>query len=260
MLMQAVPIEPGSRARRFYVDAMRALDVAGMDYLVGGGYAMACYTGISRNTKDLDIFVRPEDQKQVLKTLEKAGYRTEYFYPFWIAKALCGEAFIDILYSSGNGQCRVDEEWFAHSRPAEVLGQKTRLVPPEEQLWSKAFVMDRDRFDGADVAHLVLHCGKEFDWDRLLRRFEGHERVLLSQLLLFDYSFPSERDAVPQSVMQRLLKLVSDRQPEPDKVCYGTNISQKGFRADVRASGFADGRLRPYGPLTQEELAQLPEE
>jgi len=25
----------------------------------------------------------------------------EYFYRFWIAKALCGESFIDILYNSG---------------------------------------------------------------------------------------------------------------------------------------------------------------
>lgn len=260
MLMQAVPIEPGSRARRFYVDAMRALDAAGMDYLVGGGYAMACYTGIARNTKDLDIFVRPADHKQILRTLERAGYRTEYFYPFWIAKALSGEDFIDVLYSSGNGQCRVDDDWFTNARPAEVLGHAVRLVPPEEQLWSKAFVMDRDRFDGADVAHLVLHCGKDFDWDRLLRRFKGHERVLLFQLLLFDYSFPSEREQVPQLVLQRLLEMAADRKAPADKVCYGTNISQKGFQADVRAGDFADGRLRPHGPLTPEELAQLPAE
>jgi hypothetical protein len=30
-----------------------------LEYLVGGGYAMAHYTGIARNTKDLDIFIRP---------------------------------------------------------------------------------------------------------------------------------------------------------------------------------------------------------
>ena len=25
-------------------------------------------------------------------------------------------------------------------------------------IWSKAFIMERERFDGADVAHLLLHC------------------------------------------------------------------------------------------------------
>src|SRR6185295_7494696 len=112
--------------------------------------------------------------------LAEAGYRTEYFYPFWIAKALSGDSFIDILYNSGNGICVVDDEWFWHAEDAEILGQRVRLVPPEEQLWSKAFVMDRDRFDGADIAHLILARGQSFDWTRLIRRFRGHERVLLA--------------------------------------------------------------------------------
>ena len=72
---------------------------------------MAYYTGIARNTKDLDLFIRPQDRDRTLTTLTAAGYRTEFFYPFWIAKALCGEAFIDLLYNSGNGLCPVDDDW-----------------------------------------------------------------------------------------------------------------------------------------------------
>src|SRR5688572_5153938 len=163
-LRQASPVEPESRTRQFYVDAMRILDDAGLPYLVGGGYAMAHYTGIRRNTKDLDLFVKPSDQEQILATLAQAGYKTEYFYPFWIAKALSDESFIDILYNSGNGLCPVDDEWFTHSTAAEILGHPVRLVPAEEQLWSKAFVQDRDRFDGADVNHLILNLGDRMDW------------------------------------------------------------------------------------------------
>src|SRR5437764_3044972 len=183
---------------------MRILDEANVPYVVGRGYAMAFYTGIARNTKDLDLFVRPADRDRTLTTLTAAGYRTEFFYPFWISKALHGEAFIDILYNSGNGLCPVDEDWFCYSRAIDVHGYRTRLVPAEEQLWSKAFVQDRDRFDGADVIHLLVCQGKDFDWDRLLRRFEGHERVLLAHILLAGYAYPSERDCVPQNVIQRL--------------------------------------------------------
>src|SRR5882672_10876053 len=107
----AEPLSPDPAARRFYVDAMRALDRAMIPYVVGGGYAMAYYTGIARNTKDLDLFIRPSDRDRTLTTLTAAGYRTEFFYPFWIAKAFCGDAFIDLLYSSGNGVCVVDDEW-----------------------------------------------------------------------------------------------------------------------------------------------------
>ena len=91
----AAPIDPGPATRQFYVDALAVLDRQAVPYVVGGGYAMAYYTGIARNTKDLDIFVRPADEKRALRVLAQAGYRTEYFYPFWIAKALCGDAFID---------------------------------------------------------------------------------------------------------------------------------------------------------------------
>ncbi len=258
MLMHA-QAQPGARTRQFYVAALRVLDDAHLDYVVGGGYAIAHYTGIPRDTKDLDIFVRETDHRQILQTFERAGYRTEYFFPFWIAKALQGDEFIDILYNSGNGQCVVDDDWFTNAREAEILGYQTRLIPPEEQLWSKAFVQDRDRFDGADIHHLILHQGETFDWQRLLRRFAGHERVLLAHLLAYDYAFPTEPEKIPDWVMHRLLDDARSRPAASEAVCYGPNISQKGYLHHIRNGTFADGRLRPHGPLTLDQLRQLPE-
>ena len=252
------PVAPDQETREFYVDALRTLDEASIRYAVGGGYAMAYYTGIARNTKDLDIFVCESDHRRVLDLLADRGYRTEYFYPFWIAKALHGESFIDILYNSGNGICVVDEEWF-NGEEVEIHGYPTRLIPPEEQLWSKAFVQDRERFDGADVAHLILGRGRQFDWQRLLRRFEGHERVLLAHLVLFGYIYPSERDCVPDHVMHRLSTIMANERPTEERLCRGTNIAQKSYLNDIHDFGFVDARLRPFGPLTREELSQLPE-
>ncbi|HEV8293031.1 MAG TPA: hypothetical protein VGP94_13945, partial [Tepidisphaeraceae bacterium] len=76
----AALIEPDTSTRQFYIDALKELDGAGIPYVVGGGYAMVHYTGIARNTKDLDIFIKPSDCKRTLEAMEKAGYRTEYFY------------------------------------------------------------------------------------------------------------------------------------------------------------------------------------
>ena len=259
MLVHAEPIEPGARARDFYVAALKVLDDAGLDYVVGGGYAMVYYTGIRRNTKDLDIFVREGDHKTILQTLEHAGFRTEYFYPYWIAKALQGDDFIDILYNSGNGQCLVDDDWFKHAQVAEVLGYPTRLIPPEEQLWSKAFVQDRDRFDGADVIHLIYGQAEKLDWKRLLRRFEGHERVLLAHLLLFGYSYPHERDRIPAWVTAALNDAVAHETTSGDRVCRGTFLAQRSYGTAVNDWGYADGRLEVHGgPLKQDEVAQLP--
>ena len=54
------------------------------------------------------------------------------------------------------------------------------LSPPEEMIWSKAFVQERERYDGADVIHLLRELGPTLDWPRLLMRFGDRWRVLLS--------------------------------------------------------------------------------
>src|SRR5687767_8895715 len=104
---------------------MTTLNASGLRYLVGGAYAFERYTGIERHTKDFDIFSRRADAEAILEVLESAlGSRTEMTFPHWLGKAYnpgTGD-FIDVIYSSGSGIAVVDEDWFAHSRPAEVLG------------------------------------------------------------------------------------------------------------------------------------------
>src|SRR2546421_12966413 len=67
--LQATPIDPDLQTQRFYINALRILDRAELPYVVGGGYAMAYYTGIRRNTKDLDIFIKESDRDRCLTTL-----------------------------------------------------------------------------------------------------------------------------------------------------------------------------------------------
>jgi hypothetical protein len=254
----AAPIEPDAKTVAFYRKAMEILDHADVPYLVGGGYAMAYYTGIARNTKDLDLFVRPADRDRLLTTLTAHGYKTEFFYPFWIAKVLEGDAFIDVLYNSGNGVCVVDDEWFEHAVPHNVLGYDTRLVPAEEQLWSKAFVQDRDRFDGGDANHLLLNLAPTLNWNRLLHRFERHERVLMAHLLLFGYVYPSEKDLIPSWVIEQLEESIRNELPVKTKICRGTQLAQRTYWIDTHEWGYKDVRVKPIGPLTPEEGEQLP--
>jgi len=98
-----------------YRTALDMLNRSGVPYAVGGTYAFQYYAGISRSTKDFDIFVRPRDVWRVLDALKRAGFRTEIAFPHWLAKAHHGDKFIDVIYSSGNGVAKVDEEWFAHA-------------------------------------------------------------------------------------------------------------------------------------------------
>ncbi len=255
--MDLAPVELDPTTREFYVRTLAVLNQAGLPYLVGGAFALARHAGIERHTKDLDVFVRRRDRDRTLRALAGAGYRTEVSFPHWLAKAFGEDALVDIIYSSGNGVAEVDEEWFAHASAGEILGIPVRLCPPEEMIWSKAYVQERERFDGADIAHLIRSLGGSLDWERLLRRFGPHWRVLLAHLVSFGFIYPDERAKVPAAILgdliQRLVRETENPAPRTH-ACYGTLLSRSQYLVDVGVWGYHDARLQPSGPMSPEEV------
>ena len=244
----------------FYRRALTTLHDAGVPFLVGGAYAFAHYTGIERHTKDLDIFTRPQDARRALDALSADGCHTEVTFSHWLGKAYSpdGSGFADIIYSSGNGVARVDDEWFTHAVAADVLGMRVLLTPLEEMLWSKSFIMERERYDGADIAHLLHVYAARLDWPRLLRRFGANWRVLLNHLILLGFIYPEDRRAVPQAVMDELLgrlnaELTSSAPQQ--HLCNGTVLSRQQYLVDTERRGYEDGRLTPHGAMSSDEIA-----
>ncbi|MGZ3459251.1 MAG: hypothetical protein ACXU86_12200 [Archangium sp.] len=226
----------------------RAIEVlldAGVPFLVGGAYAYASYTGIYRDTKDLDLFPRKRDAERALVALEKDGWRTERTDEVWLYKAFMGEYFVDFIFSSGNGVATVDDEWFVHARTASVFGHRCLVAPAEEMIWSKAFVNERERYDGADINHLILKMGRAMDWERLLRRFDRYWEVLLSHLMMFRFAYPSERDLIPTWLMTELMSRTLDTLKEgnwDERLCRGNLISRVNYTVDIHHWGYGDGR------------------
>jgi len=247
------------RIYSFYCTALKALQAAQVPFLVGGAYALASHTGIVRHTKDFDIFTRPRDCEHVLQVLSEVGCRTEITDPRWLAKAFSGEDFIDVIFSSGNAVAEVDDGWFEHAIKAKVLGLPVLLCPPEETIWSKSFVMERERYDGADVAHLLRAYGDRLDWERLLDRFGPHWRVLLSHLVLFGFIYPSEQGHIPASVMHTLLDRLRSEMyhaPTAGQLCQGTLLSRAQYAIDIDRWGYQDARLLPLGDKAAPEPRQ----
>ena len=244
--------------RDFYLRAMRLLDEAGLEFLVGGAYAFERYTEIARHTKDFDIFVHPRDVERVLATLSASGCETELPFPHWLGKARCGDDFVDVIFSSGNGVAAVDDEWFRHSVPEEVFGRPVRLIPAEEMIWSKAFIMERERFDGGDVAHILKSSAERIDWPRLVARFGDYWRVLMAHLVLFGFIYPGERHRIPPGILSELSTRLQRELATPEageRVCRGTILSRAQYLVDVERWGYADPRLAPQGNLTEHEAA-----
>jgi hypothetical protein len=260
--MSTQPGKPSPRARAFYASVLGTLIKAEVPFLVGGAYALAPLTGIVRHTKDLDVFLKPDDLDQALLALQSAGYRTDRTFPHWLAKAFDTDLehalFVDLIYRSGNGVAEVDDGWFEHALDNEVLGIPVKLVPAEESVWSKAFVMERERFDGADVAHLIQALGPDLDWDRLLERFGPHWRVLMAHLVLFGFIFPSQRDRIPARILHELtdrLRAEIDSTAPTTPVCQGTLLSRAQYLVDLERSDLEDARLEPSGAMSTEDVA-----
>lgn len=243
-----------------YREALVALLKAKVPFLVGGAFALESYTGRLRPTKDLDLFVEPSDRLRLMQRLSEAGFRTEWRFPHWLGKAYKNDRSIDIIYSSGNGLCTVDEAWFNYSLPGDILGAAVRVVPPEEMLWSKAFVMERNRYDGGDIAHLLRARAQSMDWARLLFRFGAHWRVLFSHIILFGFIYPEQRLRVPDwfmHEMMRRLKLDMQCLPADRTVCQGTLLSWSQYLGDLERGDYQDARHAPRGKLTSHDTHHM---
>ena len=238
-----------------YQDAFEILQAADVPFLVGGGFAHSRHTGRDRETKDLDIVLRRADVERMLRAFDEAGYRAEIPYPHWLAKIHHNGHYLDVMFGSGNGVVQVDDCWFAYAVEADVLDRSVWLVPPEELLWSKAFVQERERFDGADVLHLLHSCARDLHWDRLLSRFGDKWPVLFSHLVLFQFAYPDRRGDIPRRVIEELSGRLSRlEQHDAEHVCYGTILSREQYLYDVNVLGYEDARLVPRGTMTLRDL------
>src|ERR1051325_7021377 len=100
-----------AEANEVYREALELLNADGVPFLVGGAWALECLAGITRRTKDLDLFVRRGDCSRLLRVLAQAGYHTELRYPHWLCKALMRGHMIDVIFNTGNGEAPVDDLW-----------------------------------------------------------------------------------------------------------------------------------------------------
>jgi hypothetical protein len=256
MAYQSTLDAPDRDTNAFYRRTLHVLSDARVPFLVGGSHALLNYTGIVRETKDFDLFIRRADLDPALACLRESGYYTEVAFPHWLAKAKDGGDTVDLVFSSGNGICNIDDGWFNRAVEADVLGMPVKIAPVEELFWQKSFVMERERYDGADLAHIIRACAEAMDWPRLIERFGDNWQLLLGHLMVFGFIYPSERDRVPKQVMDDLLgRLHAQLQapPSEDRVCRGTLISRAQYLTDVGLHGYADARIIPRGNMSPED-------
>ena len=191
-----------------YRDAIQALRAADLRFLLGGGFALATYVGRWRNTKDIDFYIRREDRDKVVETLSKAGF--EDFYPQrpydrnWIYRSTRDGVIVDIIWAMANQRAQTDEQWFERAPAATVRGEALKIVPMEEFLWCKLYIMQRDHCDWTDVFNLIYAVGKELDWEHLLDRLEEDRPLLKGLLTVYGWLCPEQARELPKWLRNEL--------------------------------------------------------
>ncbi len=226
-----------TEAQIFYHELLQLLQESRHHYMVGGGFAFFHYTGIVRFTKDLDIFCKPSEYSAILQFFNSRGYTTELTDARWLAKVFSGSRFMDIIFDSPNGICAVDDSWYQHAVTTLYQDIPVQIMPLEELIWCKLFVQNRERYDGSDINHLLLHQGDKLDWERLMTRVDRHWQLLLAQFLSFQFVYPSDfRSIIPRSLFDGLLDRARQQYEGPvsvEKICRGPLIDQTQYAVDI---------------------------
>jgi hypothetical protein len=216
--------------------------------------AFGFYTDIWRDTKDLDIFLQPETVRPALDHLEQRGFATELTFPHWLAKVKSDDALVDFIFRGSNGVCSVNSVWFEGVPRVQVFGRPVKIVRAEDLIRMKAFVMERERFDGHDILHLLYRQADHLAWDRLLDWFSDDEALLLSLLALFQYAYPFRAGAIPAGVREALAQVWSRPAPVSEPLCNGTLLSKRQFEMDISAWGLVDARTKGRCQITEQEI------
>lgn len=220
-------------------EVMALLDRKKISFAVAGAFALQHHSGICRDTKDLDIFLPAPEVSAALGCLIKDGFQCEITDPVWLAKAFRDKYFVDLISGMSNAVIIVDESWIERSVPATVLGVPTRLLAPEELLVSKLFVTRRERFDGADIAHIIYSTRGKLDWNRILNLVGEHWEMLLWSLMLFRYVYPANSDYIPATLWQDLIARLSAAvaNPDPKQEFRGSLVDECMFAIDLQDWG-----------------------
>jgi len=222
-----------------FVEILTLFSAHRIPFAVSGAFALHEHTGIWRDTKDLDLFLSLEDVPRALALLTSEGFETEICDPVWLCKAHRGDYFVDLITGMSNAVITVHRDWIEHAGKAEVLGVPVKVLAAEELIASKVFVTRRERFDGADIVHVIHGTAGKLDWSRVLDLIGEHWMMLLWVLVLYQYVYPAHSEYVPRSLWNDLLSRLRNEleHPDPKAAFRGSLIDDKMFAIDVKEWG-----------------------
>jgi putative nucleotidyltransferase-like protein len=200
-----------------YEKVIDEAQASGVPFLLGGGFALATYSGRWRNTKDMDCYVLPRDRKDMIEILSELGFGDYYdqlpYERHWIYRGVQDDVIVDVIWQMANRGAVVDRSWFSHAPTLDIRGKALHVLAPEEAIWNKIYVLQRDRCDWPDLFNILSGVGPWIDWDRLVARLADDAPLLSGVLAVFGWLCPERAAELPEWLWDRLTVRLPARGP-----------------------------------------------
>lgn len=203
-----------------YSEVIRRAQARGIGFAFGGAFATAVYTGELRNTKDFDFYLLPRDRESMIRVMAETGLR-DYFerLPYdrsWIYRASRGDIIVDAIWAMANHRADVDERWLSRGPEITIRGERLRAIPVEELIWSKLYVLQRERCDWGDIFNLIDAQVQAMNWKHLLDRMADDDPLLAAAVSVYAWLAPDRASAIPLQVRQKLHLPELSSTPRPE--------------------------------------------
>ncbi|HEY0868085.1 MAG TPA: hypothetical protein VGE01_11935 [Fimbriimonas sp.] len=216
-LSPLIPLDEWNRYREF-IDAAERRNLL---CLVGGGLAFSAYSDRLRDTKDVDFHVLHKELDGLKRVLGELGFKdyfeVEEYDRSWIYRAYRGDTIIDLIWSLPNHRLQVDPSWFHRGEQACLHDKTVRLMPAEELIKTKLYVLQRDRSDWPDVLNIVHRYATNLDWDHLLQIIDRDARLLGALLNTYAWLCQGQVDTIPEHIWTATGVIAPRRAPCEDR-------------------------------------------
>jgi hypothetical protein len=191
-----------------YTNVVHEATARGIPFAVGGSLAMAVYAGLLRPSKDLDLYVMPEDKDRMIEVMRYLGMGDYYDQlPYdrgWIYRSITEDVIVDVIWNMANRRAPVDARWITDGPEIAVDHQTIRLIPIEEMIWSKLYVLQRERCDWPDILNLINRRANEINWHHLLFRIADDAPLLGAVLHVYCWLCPDNASKLPSWLRARV--------------------------------------------------------
>jgi hypothetical protein len=122
----------------------------------------------------------------------------------WIYRAHTSEVIVDSIWAMANRRAEVDQAWLDRGPTVRMFDRLVRVIPPEELIWSKLYVMQRDRCDWPDILNLICATGPALDWNHLIGRVAEDVPLIKALLSVFSWISPESASQLPTWIWNHL--------------------------------------------------------